>query len=467
MRIRTQLYFIIAATLIMACAGTGLFYINWRWANTLADEFETVSAFIGDIESLRYHAYDYLLEPSERSEAQWIAISEQMKTFMETHSYQDREIRDLHEKILTDIENISSLFSQLMNMDLHSMNSESQDDLFKISRSRLISQIFLKINGNISHVFSLLGHRNQNLRAAQDRTIIINIVLIFLFIFIILTSAAITIRKVLIPFEALHSGIESVGKGNFFFKTGIRSKNEIGQLACAFENMAANLKTITASRDEYEALSRHLAHSTRELEQFSHVAAHDLQEPLRGVMSYTQLLAKRYEGQIDAEADSYIRYAVESATRMKLLINDFLDFITASKHDACVTPTDCKEAICQVRDQLEDIIETTGTKIVVENLPKVMVNPDQLEIVFKNLIENAIKFRSENRPVIKIGGTRKEKYWEITVADNGIGIAPEYHEKVFNIFQRLHARHKYSGRGAIPFSGTINDSPSISSNIKY
>lgn len=190
-----------------------------------------------------------------------------------------------------------------------------------------------------------------------------------------------------------------------------------------------------------------LAHSNKELEQFAYVASHDLQEPLRMVASYTQLLAERYAGKLDDRADKYIGYAVAGAVRMQTLINDLLALSRVNTRGKPFEETNCTDLMSETIQNLDRAIEESGADIVVGDLPTVMADRTQLGQVFQNLIANAVKFKSDSRPVVEVTAQQNGGNWEFCVADNGIGIDPQFHERVFVIFQRLHERDKYAGNG--------------------
>ncbi|MCB1487225.1 MAG: ATPase, partial [Bauldia sp.] len=181
--------------------------------------------------------------------------------------------------------------------------------------------------------------------------------------------------------------------------------------------------------------------------QFAYVASHDLQEPLRMVGSYLELLSRRYRGKLDAEADEFIGFAVDGATRMKQLINDLLGYSRVSNRPLKVEPVDMNDIMAAVEDSLGPLIEETGASIVVDSLPTVVADPVQAERLFTNLIQNAIKYRGEATPEVRVSATRRDRFWEFSVTDNGIGIDPQFREKVFEIFTRLHSREKYQGTG--------------------
>jgi signal transduction histidine kinase len=190
-----------------------------------------------------------------------------------------------------------------------------------------------------------------------------------------------------------------------------------------------------------------LARSNRDLEQFAYVASHDLQEPLRMVAAYTQLLAERYRGKLDDQADKYIHYAVDGATRMQSLIQDLLAFSRVGRQETAVKGTDCNEIVELAVDNLRTAIQESGAVVTHGPLPVLMANSSQQQQVFQNLVGNAIKFRDGKPPVIHISVEKRETEWMFSVADNGIGISAEHAESVFIIFNRLHTRAEYPGNG--------------------
>ncbi|RMD84093.1 MAG: PAS domain S-box protein [Candidatus Dadabacteria bacterium] len=202
---------------------------------------------------------------------------------------------------------------------------------------------------------------------------------------------------------------------------------------------------VTERRRAEEEIRR----SNEELERFAYVASHDLQEPLRMVSSYTQLLAKRYRGKLDADADDFIGFAVDGANRMHQLINDLLEYSRVGTRGRELEPTDAEEVLATVLADLRVAIEESGAQVTHDRLPVVMADSTQLRQLLQNLIGNALKYRGERPPRIHVGCQRADApdQWTIYVRDNGIGIAPEHFERIFQIFQRLHGRGEYSGTG--------------------
>ena len=190
-----------------------------------------------------------------------------------------------------------------------------------------------------------------------------------------------------------------------------------------------------------------LARSNADLEQFAYVASHDLQEPLRMVTAYTQLLAERYRGKLDDTADKFIGYASEGAQRMQVLIHDLLAFSRIGRNGFTSVSVDCNAVMSEVRQTLASAIQESGAVVNCADLPAVWADRTQITQVFQNLVANAIKFRGTASPIVSVQAEKADPHWRFSIHDNGIGIAPEYAENIFVVFQRLHARAEYPGNG--------------------
>lgn len=200
-------------------------------------------------------------------------------------------------------------------------------------------------------------------------------------------------------------------------------------------------------RDENRRTHEELTRSNRDLEQFAYVASHDLQEPLRMVATYTQLLAERYKGKLDENADKYIHYAVDGALRMQTLVKDLLAFSRVGRTKQTSREIDCNVVVRSVVANLQAVIQESGARIIDHDLPILLADQSELLQLFQNLIGNAIKFRRAEPPQVRITAKKRKKEWLFSVEDNGIGIAPQHVEDVFVIFKRLHTREEYPGSG--------------------
>jgi len=211
----------------------------------------------------------------------------------------------------------------------------------------------------------------------------------------------------------------------------------------AMEDVTERRALEESVREKSAALER----SNRDLQEFAYVASHDLQEPLRMVVSYTELLARRYRGRLDADADEFIGFAVDGAKRMQRLINDLLAYSRLDRRGAEMTPVCAAQAAAESLAALQAAIAESGATVEVGPLPSVRADPGQLAQLFQNLIGNALKFRDPARaPLIRITASREGSFWTFRVEDNGIGVDPQYFEKVFIIFERLHG-HDVPGTG--------------------
>lgn len=293
------------------------------------------------------------------------------------------------------------------------------------------------------------------------------------------------------PIRELYVATEKIRMGSWDYEINVKTGDEIEELGDAFNLMTSRLKTLygnledkvrektrelSAKIDELEETKRavlnviddlniektklegsekklqgvatELKRSNLELEQFAYIASHDLQEPLRMVASYVQLLARRYRGKLDSDADEFIGYAAEGAVRMQNLINDLLDYSRVGTRGTPFVPTDCGMVLGWALDHLKVRIEECGAEITHDPLPELVADATQILQLFQNLLMNSIKFRKkEEPPRIHIAVKDCGFEWQFSFKDNGIGFDQQYAEKIFGIFQRLHGRDQYPGSG--------------------
>jgi PAS domain S-box-containing protein len=210
-------------------------------------------------------------------------------------------------------------------------------------------------------------------------------------------------------------------------------------------------RDITEGRKSAENLEKtmvELKRSNDELEQFAYVASHDLQEPLRMVASYTQLIAQRYKGRLDSDADEFIAYAVDGCKRMQGLIQDLLSYSRAGASGGTLQETSCERALARAVRNLQATAEESAAVVTHDVLPTIVTDETQLVQVFQNLVGNAIKYRGREPPAIHVSASREAgDEWIFSVRDNGLGIEPQYFDRIFILFQRLHGQGEYEGTG--------------------
>lgn len=238
-------------------------------------------------------------------------------------------------------------------------------------------------------------------------------------------------------------------RGNFDSRVAVESVDEIGVLGETFNVMASSLqKANDELESKVEIRTADLKRSNEDLEQIAYVASHDLQEPLRMVSSYTQLLSRRYSGKLDSDADEFIGFAVDGAKRMQALISDLLTYSRAGRQDGNHELVDVQDVVAEVLQNLNSRIEDAGSVVTFEDLTTLVADRKQLVSVFQNLISNSIKYRSATRESrITVTAEQQSNSWKFAVNDNGIGLDTAFTDRIFTIFQRLHGREEYQGTG--------------------
>ena len=248
---------------------------------------------------------------------------------------------------------------------------------------------------------------------------------------------------------------KSVTKGDFSRKAKTFSMDEIGILANNFNSMAEELERLEKeNREVHNSLEKKVRHRTaemesknKELEQFAYVASHDLQEPLRTISGFVELLQKQYRGRLDANSDKLLDYILQASDRMKVLIKDLLDYSRLGREKA-IKEVDCNHLLAEVLADLDQIIKESGASVLTGPLPVIQAYPTELKLLFQNLITNSIKFHKPGlAPAVAIGSEKENGHWKFSVRDNGIGIDQQFSERIFIIFQRLHNRSQYEGSG--------------------
>jgi signal transduction histidine kinase len=284
------------------------------------------------------------------------------------------------------------------------------------------------------------------------RTSVITFIAIGVALLVSVIVAALTLRRTVTkPLEELTDSSRVVAQGELSQSLLVDGPLEIAQLGrdvdAMRQRLVRELEALQAAHSQLGETADELERSNAELEQFAYVASHDLQEPLRKVTSFCQMLQDRYSGQLDARADQYIEFAVDGAKRMQQLINDLLAFSRVGRVAQSRELVDLNAVAQAALDDLDEALAAAQARVMVDDLPRLSVQATLIRVVFQNLIGNAIKFHSGATPEVRIAATEREHDWLFECTDNGIGIEPEYAERIFVIFQRLHARDHYEGTG--------------------
>jgi signal transduction histidine kinase len=266
-------------------------------------------------------------------------------------------------------------------------------------------------------------------------------------------GAGFLLRRIITrPLADLGRHAQQVGAGDFEQPVAVvGAPREIVQLGGEIDAMrqriVQELASVESARTALEAQALELNRSNTELEQFAYVASHDLQEPLRKIASFCQALERRYHGQLDERADQYIEFAVDGAKRMQILINDLLAFsrVGRSGREPELIPLD--DVLAQAKSSLSQTLQQANTSVRADPLPVVRGEQALLVSLFQNLIANAVKFRGAQPPAVQLTVVREQQQWRFACTDNGIGVDPQYADRIFVIFQRLHTKEAYPGTG--------------------
>jgi signal transduction histidine kinase len=324
----------------------------------------------------------------------------------------------------------------------------------------------------VSHPVSKGGRHLGTLFLQDDlslikRSLLRNLTILAVVIGVALVTAYLIARtlvtRITRPVALLTETAKAVSeKQDYSVRVAIEGVDEIGVLTRAFNEMLDGIQVrdaalrranaeVESAHDELEERVRvrtaELARSNRDLEQFAYIVSHDLQEPLRKVKSFTQLFAQHFAEKLDADGARYIGFVTDGAERMQSLIQDLLTYSRVTRVELDRVETDLNVVLADALSTLENVVKESGAVVTADVLPRLSVNPRMVAMVFQNLISNALKFRRDEKPEVHIGVRRVEGEWVFSVRDNGIGIDRRHFDRLFQVFQRLHARGDYPGTG--------------------
>jgi len=461
MKIKTRLKLNSLVNLSMMC----LVMLSVGWSLWAASKASQDASLVSRMQKVFFERTvlrdEYTLYREKRAATQWESKSEEFKDLLK--AARERFTKPSDRALLEEIEEAdsaaNSIFPRLREMHAKMKDKGQSDILYSEGGSRLFSQLLAKSYARVHSIDRLQESAQKSSASAYQRSILLIVMLMFVALIITIANTAVINSTLVKRIAALVEGTEIIGAGNLNHRIRMEGDNELSSLARATNEMAGKLNTSVENlhkeisdrkqaEREIRRLNEDLLRSNRELEQFAYVASHDLQEPLRMVSSYTQLLAKRYEGKLDQDAHDFIHYAVDGANRMQRLIQDLLAYSRITTRASPFVPLDLHEALGEAVANLQTAINESDAMVTNGELPSVNADRTQLVQVFQNLVGNAIKFRKEEDPPrIHVGAERTGSEWIISVKDNGIGIDPQYFNRLFAIFQRLHGKQEYPGTG--------------------
>ncbi len=448
--------------------------------------------FIKAITVVRFLALEYMMRHEERPLAQWLLSHASLSTLLaNTTAFRGTKEQAVIDGFVSAHDSIGNLFLQLVaNQSERVANKENTAVLEELD-TRLTGQIITKVQSMISEALILSERNRVGVREAQWLTIVAVLLFGGLSVLVVGATMFVTIRRITRPLNELHDGIAVVGAGNLDFRFDMSARDEIGDLARAFDAMTEKLKGTTVSRDQLaevnevlkgttvsrdelakvnEALKVELdlrqraedelkqneerLHSVNsalemsniELQRFAHVASHDLQTPLRSIAGFAQLLQSEYAGRLDARADEWMRRTVHATKVLQTSIQDLLAYSRLHAQEHALEEVSFRDIFDDAILLLDAAIKDSGAQVTCSELPTLLCDHAQLVQLMQNLIGNALKYCTES-PRIHVSARADGDSWLFSVRDNGIGIDSKHYERIFEIFKRLHNAQQYPGSG--------------------
>jgi signal transduction histidine kinase len=456
MTIKTQFRINILVSVGLALIGGGiLFYTNHRidvemGKNWMADRI-TKSVF--DLHNL---TNSYLLYREERQKVQWNLSLASLKKTIEEAKHGKKNVDENLEIISERCNEMGGLFERIISYaDRLDKASGDEAVVLREAYHRLITNLTAKGQEMVNRAFLLIQESNRDLSSVKKGSITLVMTSILVAIGASVLISLFLNRRILTELHLLQKGTEVVAGGTLDYRVDIRSEDEIGLLAAAFNEMTGRLGELEKEREDYV---KKLAQSNRDLEDFAFVASHDLQEPLRKIQTFGDRLKEKRGDTLGEDGLDYLGRMRNAADRMQTLIQALLTYSRVTSRPEPFSKVSLTSLVQEVVSDMAPHIEQTGARLEIGDLPVIESSPHQMRQLFQNLMSNSLKYRSGEPPLIRISGKRvnhppvkdegKRKPWvEIRVADNGIGFDEKYLDRVFQPFQRLHGRSQYEGTG--------------------
>lgn len=486
MKIRTKLLLIIIFTIVVF-AFVLLFSL---WMQRQTEQLNKKAELIRELNFAIFERVqirdEYFAHAEERSKEQWFLLHKKIEALYERMSgtFTSQDEKAFLSSFAAFQKKTGDLFNHLVR---HDKGAADHDAVSGELRERIVSQMMVTTHSQYLDGLRLRNVIDNKVRHNYNITRLYTNISFGLLSLVNICFAVIMLRSVIYPLLRLQKGTEMIAEGRLDYKTGIRTPDECGRLSEAFDFMTERLKAITVSRDELEReaekrmeaereikrYSSELKRSNEELQSFAYIASHDLQEPLRTIASFLQLIEDRNRSKLDSESREFMAFAVDGAKRLQSMINSLLEYSRIESRGIPSQTVESEEILRRTLDMFQKQIEETGAVISHDPLPVVNANPFQLGQVFQNLIGNALKYHSDKPPQIHISAQQVTDFtvsddgiyipefenpvslpvsgvkdaWIFSIKDNGIGIDPKYKDRIFVIFQRLHSSERYAGTG--------------------
>ena len=446
MSIRKKLLYSIVVGGGVALLVYGLILIRtYQQVHRAIEQSELISNIVSGVFELTVITNDYLLYQSERAQTQWemkYSSLNQALTNIEVSDSEDQAI--LHE-IRQNYNETQPLFSELVEIYTGEIIGGDHTILSQEIEQRLIGQLSVKSQRMVTNALRLESINNDHVEVAQRGGSILLMVSSGILATVALLGVFWVSNRILEGINQLQLGTETIAAGNLGHRVDITSNDEIGQLASAFNGMANNLENYTTRLEQ----------SNRDLQEFTHIASHDLQEPLRKILAFGDRLMIKYREAFDQTGQDYMRRLHDATRRMQILIDDLLVYSRLSTQIHPPTQINLTDVAQAVVSDLENQLQQTGGDIEYHNLPTIEADSEQMNQLFFHLIENALKFRREGELLVvqlrgslaRQEGSTSSEICQIIVEDNGIGFEQQFSERIFKPFQRLHRRGEYGGSG--------------------
>jgi len=460
---------LIAVYAIVVLGGMGAYMT--RELHRAMREKKTAEQVTEQVVSLDILTHEYLLYELPRATHQWWQAHAGIHGLVSEVGLAGPEAEALLARLHEQHDMIGETFAHVLNNRRRLKEGLADAAMLRETENRLVGQLLQESQAMVSGSRRLSDVISTMTVARQDRLNVYGGMLLLLMFATVMVASVVIGRSITRPVDELHVGVKAIGKGNLDYRIALASHDELGDLANAFDTMAGDLKRITASRNELDhqvavreraehelrRVMEELRRSNKELEQFAYVASHDLQEPLRKIGSFGDLLEQECGEGLTDEAKDYMKRMRNGVTRMQSLINALLSLSRVSTRAQPFVPVNMKETTEEVLSDLQVSVEESGARIEVDDLPVVDADPTQMRQLLQNLLGNALKFRREGeQPLIKVytipltrpGAVSDTNHvCRIVVEDNGIGFEEKHSERIFGVFQRLHGRTVYPGSG--------------------